>query len=95
MNRQMTQQPRRSYSFGRRQEWRQPATSFLIVTELYDLPNAPNAVTATLQSHPTASDRFPQEKEYSVETAPSSPLSVHRTTLISQTQPQQQGFIKL
>jgi hypothetical protein len=32
MNRQMTQQPRRSYSFGRRPEWRQPATSFLKVT---------------------------------------------------------------
>jgi hypothetical protein len=34
MNRQMTQQPRRSYSFGRRPEWRQPATSFLKVTVL-------------------------------------------------------------
>jgi hypothetical protein len=33
MNRQMTQQPRRSYSFGRRPKWRQPATSFLKVTE--------------------------------------------------------------
>jgi mRNA interferase MazF len=32
MNRQMTQQPRRSYSFGRRPKWRQPATSFLKVT---------------------------------------------------------------
>jgi hypothetical protein len=32
MNRQMTQQPRRSYSFCRRPEWRQPATSFLKVT---------------------------------------------------------------
>jgi hypothetical protein len=55
MNRQMTQQPRRSYSFGRRPKWRQPATSFLKVTGFtteasVDLANDPGLMQSMVSS---------------------------------------------